>query len=73
MFKNLEAEMIRRSVSREGIADFLNQSYNTVCKKMRGDAVFDLDEAFAIRDRFFPGCNLEYLFAKGGSKKYKQK
>lgn len=64
MFKNLEAEMVRKGISRDDIAHLLNQSYNTIGNKLRGDSKFLFDEAYAIKEKFFPEFDLEYLFVK---------
>lgn len=36
---------------------------NTAVLKINGKYAFTLNEAFAIRDAYFPGMEIEYLFA----------
>lgn len=62
MYRNLEAEMVRNGVTRKDIAEFLNIRYATIIDKMNGKYQFKLDEALAIKSRFFPNLSIEYLF-----------
>lgn len=62
MFKNLEAEMARKNITRQDIADLLDISYNTARNKINGNHKFYFDEAWKIRGYFFPNLELEYLF-----------
>lgn len=64
MYNNLEAEMVRFGVTRKDIAKLLQVRYATVIDKLKGRYSFTLDEAFAIRDKFFPHLQIEYLFKK---------
>ena len=63
MFKNLEAEMIRSSVSSENIAEVIGKSYNTTRAKIVGTRPFTIDEAMAIKKTLFPNNSIDYLFA----------
>lgn len=65
MYRNLLAEMARRGISKKDLANFLDMRYPTVVDKTNGKSRFYLDEAFKIRDRFFPDCEIEYLFQEG--------
>lgn len=65
MYRNLLAEMARRGISKKDLALFLEMRYPTVVDKTNGKSRFYLDEAFKIRDRFFPDCKIEYLFREG--------
>lgn len=62
MYRNLMAEMTRYGVTKKDIANFLKLRYPTVVDKTNGKSRFYLDEAFRIRNHFFPGCEMEYLF-----------
>lgn len=62
MFKNLEAEMVRKSITRKDIADLINVSYNTVSNKLNGNNRFFFDEAYKIKKKYFPEHSIEYLF-----------
>jgi hypothetical protein len=64
MYRNLEAEMVRRGIDRQEIAEFLKVRYATVVDKLSGKYPFKLDEALAIKKRFFPNLSIEYLFEK---------
>ena len=68
MYKNLEAEMVRKGVTRKDIAGILGLRYGTVVEKLSGKYEFKLKEAFAIKKEIFPNLNIEYLFEKGVSK-----
>lgn len=63
MMRNLKAEMLRRGVSNLDIQTVLKKTDKTVRDKINGAAVFTLPEALLIRDTFFPGFSLDYLFA----------
>lgn len=62
MFRNLEAEMVRKGVSKKEMAALIGVSYNTIRNKINGKQKFLYDEAFKIREYFFPELSLEYLF-----------
>ena len=64
MLGNLMAEMARSGVQANTIAQAIRKSERTVKDKVSGKYEFGIYEAFAIRDRFFPGMTLEYLFAR---------
>ena len=61
--KNLSAEMARFGVKNADIRALLDCTDKTVANKMDGVTKFSVDEAFKIRDTFFPGLRIEYLFA----------
>lgn len=62
--QNLSAEMARMGVTNADIQRVLDCSAKTVTNKLSDVTAFTIPEAFAIRDTFFPGFRLEYLFAK---------
>lgn len=62
MYKNLMAEMARKGISKKDLAEFLKMRYPTIVDKTNGKSRFYLDEAFKIRNKFFPDCDLNYLF-----------
>lgn len=66
MLRNLRAEMARYGVTIGDIADFLGVRYATVSDKINGRYRFYYDEAVRIKNRFFPECDIEYLFANDG-------
>lgn len=59
---NVEKEMRRRNVTYYDIQQVLNCSEKTVRNKMQGITDFTYSEVRNIRDKLFPGMNLEYLF-----------
>lgn len=61
--KNLSAEMARFGVSYADLTDLLNCTQKTVSNKLNGSTEFSVSEAMKIRDKFFPGMRLEYLFS----------
>lgn len=63
--RNLSAEMIRYGVSNADIQTALSCSSKTVANKLNETTEFSVGEAMTIRDTFFPGLRIEYLFAKG--------
>jgi hypothetical protein len=63
MYRNLEAEMARKGLSKREVAEGIGMNrYPTFIEKMNGNYKFKLDEAVAIRDNFFPDLTLDYLF-----------
>lgn len=61
--RNLEAEMKRYGISTYDIQRILMCTDRTVKNKLTGESVFTVPEAFKIRDTYFPGMRIEYLFA----------
>lgn len=62
MLRNLKAEMVREKVSVKDLARLINRSERGARDKILENYQFDVSEAFAIRDNFFPELKLEYLF-----------
>jgi plasmid maintenance system antidote protein VapI len=60
--RNLKKEMAGADITVEAVADALKVHRNTVANKIDGSSKFTVDEAFRIRDKFFPKLGLEYLF-----------
>lgn len=60
---NLKAEMARYGVTTADICRVLNCSERTVRSKLTGESVFSFPETLKIRNAFFIGYRLEYLFA----------
>ena len=63
MYPNLEAELKRKNITRQQLADFLEINVATVSRKMTGNGQFQLSEAFQIINGLLPGMTMEYLFA----------
>jgi transcriptional regulator with XRE-family HTH domain len=67
MYRNLEAELARKGISRADIAKALGIAIATVSEKLNNTSRMKLGEAMAIRDTFFPDMTMDYLFAKDTS------
>lgn len=67
--KNLKAEMKRYGITASDIQKVLGCSERTVRNKLSGDSAFTCPEAFEIRDAFFKGMRLEYLFSSENNPK----
>lgn len=64
--RNLSAEMARYGISNADIQTLLGCSNKTVTNKLTDNTAFSVGEAIKIRDTFFPGLRIEYLFAQAG-------
>ena len=62
--RNLSAEMARFGVTNSDIQTALECSSKTVTNKLNAATEFSVSEAIKIRDMFFPGLRIEYLFAQ---------
>jgi hypothetical protein len=51
------------TLSTNKVAEFLDMTPENLRMKLTGKIKFSLPESFAIRDRFFPNFNVDYLFA----------
>lgn len=68
MYANLKTEMDIRGISMEELSRFLEIHRNSVSNKINGSSTFSIDEAFAIRDKFFPYADVQYLFKRMGKR-----
>ena len=59
-YSNLEAELKRKSITRENLAKELDCSISTVSQKMTGKYDFTLAEAIKIKKLL--NCSIDYLF-----------
>lgn len=62
-FENLRAEMARSNLGIGQMAKVLQMGRDTLARKLSRRGPLYLDEAFRIRDLFFPSRSIEYLFA----------
>ena len=60
---NLEAEMKRKKITRHDIATLLNLSYRTIHSRFNGESDWGYSECVKVRDTYFPGMELSYLFS----------
>lgn len=59
-YNNLEAELKRKSITRENLAKELNCNVGTISQKLNGKYDFTLREAFALKKLL--NCSIDYLF-----------
>lgn len=64
MLHNLKAEMTRNEISVDMIQKVISKTEKTTRAKINGRSGFSIEEALAVRNTFFPGMDLEYLFAR---------
>lgn len=64
MYSNLKAEMARKGISQKEIAMFLHIHENSMSSKINGYSPISIEEAFKIRNKYFPNFDLQYLFSK---------
>ena len=69
MLSNLKAEMARANVTVPAIAGVVKKNDRTIRERIKGNGYFSMPDAMAVRDAFFPGMTLEYLFAQAGAEK----
>ena len=72
MLLNLKAEMVRHKVTGRDIAALLQVREATVSCKINEISDFTVNEAVAIKEKFFPHYQIEYLFAKDIEKNIKK-
>ncbi len=63
MYNNLETLIFKKKIAKREIAGNIGITYNTLLAKLSKKQSFKLDEAFAIRDLYFPDTKIDYLFA----------
>lgn len=63
MYENLHTIMRNHGISQSQIASLLNIRPATVSDKINGKTRFYFDEAEKIKNVFFPGYEIEYLFS----------
>lgn len=62
-YQNLKAEMARRGIQIQDLANLLNVHRNSVYNKFKKGGL-SVEDAIRIRDAFFPSLDMEYLFGK---------
>ncbi len=63
MLRNLKAEMARHGIKTIDLQRAISKTDRCIRDKISGRAVFTLSEAMKIRDTYFKGLDLDYLFA----------
>lgn len=62
IYPNLEAEMVRAGVNRQRLADAMGVHVSYVGRLLQGQHKLTVRRAVEIRDLFFPGMSIDYLF-----------
>lgn len=62
MLYNLEAEIARKNLTKQKIADCIGISKRTLYDKLTGKTAFTINEASKLQKELFPECEMEYLF-----------
>lgn len=62
LVQNLEIEMTRNKITKKELAEVIGMPTRTFFDKLSGKSKFTTEEAFKIRDAFFPDLTLDYLF-----------
>ena len=65
MYHNLKAEIVRKGLKLQDIADKLSISKNTLNRRISGKSDFTFSEVIKIME-FFPGLSADYLFQRKG-------
>ena len=63
MLHNLLAEMARREITTEKLAQVAGINERTAYNKIREISKFTIKQSIAIQEQLFPECELKYLFA----------
>ena len=61
-FCDLRAEMSRKNIGIAEMANELGWNRGTLARKLSKRSPLNLNEAFDIQQRFFPGLDIVYLF-----------
>lgn len=67
MLCNLRAEMVRRGLSASDISRVIGKTDRSARDKISGRYTFSIEEAKKVRDTFFPGMDLDFLFLQSSS------
>lgn len=62
MLHNLEAEIARRGLAKQKVADCIGISKRTLYDKLTGKTTFTINEASKLQKELFPECEMDYLF-----------
>ena len=71
LYPNLMAEMARKGITAEKIANKIGINVATMSAKINYEGRMKLYEAAKIRDCFFPGMAIDYLFSTASDGKTK--
>ena len=62
-YPNLSAEMRRFNIEQREIAEHIGRTPETVNRWLTGKNPPSVEDAFKVRDTFFPNMSVDYLFA----------
>ena len=62
MFPNLDAEMARRKITRQSLADKIHKTPTTLSLKLNGKAPITLAECVEIKNAIDESLSVDYLF-----------
>lgn len=68
MYSNLRGEMTRHGVRLSMVQNLLGVTEKTARDRVNGKSDFSVTEALKVRDAFFPGMTIGYLFAHADRK-----
>ena len=63
-YSNLIGEIAKAHINYVDIAKRLGITRDTLRAKITGKSSFTVEEAFTIKNEFFPNCQFEQLFAR---------
>lgn len=66
-YSNLIGEFAKAHINYVDVAKALNITRDTLRYKLSGKRPFTIDEAYKIRDLFFPNMSIEQLFERTAS------
>ena len=66
-YSNLIGEIAKAHINYVDVAKALNITRDTLRYKLSGKRPFTIDEAYKIRDLFFPNKSIEQLFEREAS------
>lgn len=72
LYPNLMAEMAREGITAEKMAEKIGINAATMSAKINNEGRMKLHEAVKIRDCFFPGMAIDYLFSARSAGKIDQ-
>ena len=72
LYPNLMAEMAREGITAEKMAEKIGINVATMSAKINHEGRMKLHEAVKIRDCFFPGMAIDYLFSARSAGKIDQ-
>ena len=67
-FQILRGELKGIGVKQAEVADFLGMTNSNFNRKLAEAIPFTRDEMFSLRDEYFPGVSIDYLFQSDGNK-----